>query len=118
MAMVQYRNSVQSGKETVLKTNLFRMRDAIDQYYADKGIWPAASTDVMGNTKGKYTTEISITTGAGISGNLVLTAKMNTANVNTQIADQTVTLATTDGGKTWSCVVGTMNTKYVPAACR
>jgi type IV pilus assembly protein PilA len=88
------------------------------EYYADKGLWPSASTDVMGNTKGKYTTEISITTGAGISGNLVLTAKMNTANVNTQIIDQTVTLQTADGGKTWSCVVGTMNTKYVPAACR
>ena len=42
MAMVQYRNSVQSGKETVLKTNLFRMRDAIDQYYADKGKYPSS----------------------------------------------------------------------------
>src|SRR5687767_8671976 len=37
MAVVQYRNSIQSGKEAVLKSNLFRMRDAIDQYYADKG---------------------------------------------------------------------------------
>ena len=42
MAIVQYRNSVQSGKEAVLKTNLFRMRDAIDQYYADKGKYPSA----------------------------------------------------------------------------
>ena len=42
MAMVQYRNSVQSGKESVLKTNLFRMRDAIDQYYADKGKYPSS----------------------------------------------------------------------------
>ena len=42
MAVVQYRNSIQSGKEAVLKTNLFRMRDAIDQYYADKGKYPSA----------------------------------------------------------------------------
>ena len=42
MAIVQYRNSVQSGKEAVLKTNLFRMRDAIDQYYADKGKYPSS----------------------------------------------------------------------------
>ena len=42
MAMVQYRNSVQSGKEAALKTNLFRMRDAIDQYYADKGKYPSS----------------------------------------------------------------------------
>lgn len=42
MAMVQYRNSVRASEEAVLKTNLFRMRDAIDQYYADKGKYPAS----------------------------------------------------------------------------
>jgi general secretion pathway protein G len=42
IAMVQYRNSVQAADETVLRTNLFRMRDAIDQYYADKGKYPAS----------------------------------------------------------------------------
>ncbi len=42
IAMVQYTNSVQSAKETVLKTDLFRIRDAIDQYYADKGRYPAS----------------------------------------------------------------------------
>lgn len=40
IALVQYSNTVQSAKETVLKTDLFRMRDAIDQYYADKGRYP------------------------------------------------------------------------------
>jgi general secretion pathway protein G len=42
MAVVQYRNSVLSTQEATLKTNLFRMRDAIDQYYADKGRYPAS----------------------------------------------------------------------------
>jgi len=42
MAMVQYRNSIRRSEEAVLKTNLFRMRDAIDQYYADKGKYPAS----------------------------------------------------------------------------
>jgi general secretion pathway protein G len=42
MGIVQYRNSVQSSKEAVLRTDLFRMRDAIDQYYADKGKYPAS----------------------------------------------------------------------------
>ena len=36
MGVVQYRNSINSTKEAVLSTDLFRMRDAIDQYYADK----------------------------------------------------------------------------------
>ena len=42
MAVVQHRNSVQRTQEATLKTNLFRMRDAIDQYYADKGKYPAS----------------------------------------------------------------------------
>lgn len=46
MAVVQYRNSIQRTQEATLKTNLFRMRDAIDQYYADKGKYPA-SLDVL-----------------------------------------------------------------------
>jgi general secretion pathway protein G len=41
MGIVQYRNSIQSTKEAVLHTDLFRMRDAIDQYYADKAKYPA-----------------------------------------------------------------------------
>ena len=41
MGMTQYRNSVVHSKEAVLKEDLFRLRDAIDQYYADKGQYPA-----------------------------------------------------------------------------
>jgi general secretion pathway protein G len=42
MAVVQYRNSVRLGQEAVLKRDLFAMRDAIDQYYADKNKYPAS----------------------------------------------------------------------------
>ena len=42
IGMTQYRNSRTYASESVLKTDLFRMRDAIDQYYADKGQYPAA----------------------------------------------------------------------------
>ncbi len=42
MGVVQYRNSIVRAKEAVLKTDLFRMRDAIDQYYADKAKYPAS----------------------------------------------------------------------------
>jgi general secretion pathway protein G len=42
MGLVQYRNSYTASKEAVLKTDLFRMRDAIDQYYADKGKYPSS----------------------------------------------------------------------------
>jgi general secretion pathway protein G len=42
MGMTQYRSSVVHAKEAVLKSDLFQMRDAIDQYYADKGQYPSA----------------------------------------------------------------------------
>jgi general secretion pathway protein G len=42
MGLVQYRNSVVSAREATLKTDLFRMRDAIDQYYADKTKYPSS----------------------------------------------------------------------------
>jgi len=42
MGVVQYRNSVVATKEAVLREDLFRMRDAIDQYYADKAKYPAS----------------------------------------------------------------------------
>ena len=42
MAVVQYRNSILRTQEATLKTNLFRMRDAIDQYYADKAKYPSS----------------------------------------------------------------------------
>jgi general secretion pathway protein G len=41
LGLVQYRNSVVRARESVLKEDLFRMRDAIDQYYADKMQYPA-----------------------------------------------------------------------------
>jgi general secretion pathway protein G len=37
-----YGNSVTRAKEAALKEDLFRMRDAIDQYYADKNKYPAS----------------------------------------------------------------------------
>jgi general secretion pathway protein G len=40
MTLVQYRNSITSAKEATLKSDLLLMRDAIDQYYADKGRYP------------------------------------------------------------------------------
>jgi general secretion pathway protein G len=41
MGLAQYRNSVVHSREAVLKEDLFRMRDAIDQYYADKNQYPS-----------------------------------------------------------------------------
>ena len=41
MGMTQYKSSQIYAKEAVLKEDLFRLRDAIDQFYADKGQYPS-----------------------------------------------------------------------------
>jgi len=41
MGTTLYRTSIIRTREAVLMEDLFRMRDAIDQYYADKNQWPS-----------------------------------------------------------------------------
>jgi len=40
IALAVHANTRTRAQEAVLKENLFRMRDAIDQYYADKNAYP------------------------------------------------------------------------------
>jgi general secretion pathway protein G len=47
IGMPMYQNSVRRSREAVLKEDLFRMRDAIDQYYADKTKYPQALQDLV-----------------------------------------------------------------------
>jgi general secretion pathway protein G len=49
IALVQYRQSVVFTKEAVLKDDLFKMKEAIDQYYADKNQYPATLEDLVSN---------------------------------------------------------------------
>ena len=40
IALPNYKNSILQAKEAVLRENLYRLRDLIDQYQADKGRYP------------------------------------------------------------------------------
>jgi general secretion pathway protein G len=42
-------NAVKTSKESTLREDLFRMRDAIDQYYADKGKYPSDLQALVGD---------------------------------------------------------------------
>jgi general secretion pathway protein G len=47
LALVGYQNSIVRAREAVLREDLFRLRDAIDQYYADKNKWPQSLQDLV-----------------------------------------------------------------------
>ena len=49
ISLANYQSSVTRSKEAVLKEDLFRMRDAIDQYFADKGKYPASLEALAGD---------------------------------------------------------------------
>jgi general secretion pathway protein G len=40
LGMAGYSHSITHAKEATLKEDLFRLRDAVDQYYADRGQYP------------------------------------------------------------------------------
>jgi general secretion pathway protein G len=42
IALPNYKAAILQSREAVLKEDLFRFRDLIDQYYADKGKYPAS----------------------------------------------------------------------------
>src|ERR1051325_1274278 len=50
IGLTVYGNSITRAKEATLKEDLFRMRDAIDQYYADRNKYPA-SLETLGEEK-------------------------------------------------------------------
>ena len=47
VGMPLYTNAVHRAQEATLKENLFRMNDAIDQYYADKSKYPQSLEDLV-----------------------------------------------------------------------
>lgn len=47
IGLMAYRTSVQRGREAVLKEDLYRMRDAIDQFYVDKGKYPVDLSELV-----------------------------------------------------------------------
>ena len=87
------------------------------EYSSNNGIWPDAASDVMGTTAGKYVSAISITTGAGTTGNLVITAVIKDTGVNTAITGGSILLETSDG-RVWTCTGGNVSSKYRPGSCR
>jgi general secretion pathway protein G len=47
VGLATYTNSVRRAREAVLAEDLFRMRDAIDQFYADKNKYPSTLQDLV-----------------------------------------------------------------------
>ena len=50
IAQPNLKNSIVRAREAVLRENLYQMREAIDQYYADNGKYPAQLAELISAT--------------------------------------------------------------------
>ncbi|WCN85904.1 pilin [Neisseria gonorrhoeae] len=112
-------------------------KSAVTEYYLNNGIWPennaSAGVASASTIKGKYVKEVKVKNG-------VVTATMNSSNVNNEIKDKKLSLwaRRQDGSVKWFCgqpVTRTagannndevakdagnnaINTKHLPSTCR
>ena len=49
LALPRYFDGVEKSKEAVLRANLAQMRQSLDQYYGDRGRYPAALDELVTN---------------------------------------------------------------------
>jgi type IV pilus assembly protein PilA len=93
----------------------------LSEYFSDRGIWPAAASDVMGTVSGKYVSAVTIVGGNTATNPVTLEARMKGQGVNAAIASGTLWLISTDGNS-WDCTnqgsANNINNKYRPGSCR
>src|SRR5687767_15147732 len=69
----------------------------LSEYFSDRGIWPGAASDVMGNVAGKYVSAITISGGNTVTNPVTLEARMKDTGVNAAIAGGTLLLSSGNG---------------------
>jgi type IV pilus assembly protein PilA len=89
----------------------------ISEYFNEKGIWPAAATDVISNPSGRYVSYITLGGAVTTVGTISIEARMKDTTINTAITGGTLVLTTSDA-KTFNCTGGNLATRFRPSACR
>jgi len=87
------------------------------EYYNDKGYWPLAASDVIGNRSGKYVSIITLQGAVGTIGSISIEVRFKDVGINTQITGGTLILTTSDA-KQFSCTSGSLAPRYRPSSCR
>jgi len=87
------------------------------EYFNDKGNWPIAASDVMGNRSGKYVSIITLGGATNATGTISIESRMRNTGINSAITGGTLILTSNDA-KQWSCTSGDLGPKYRPASCR
>jgi type IV pilus assembly protein PilA len=122
VAIPAYQDYIARAQVSEAVSLLGSSKTPMAEYFASQGSWPQTS-DVMGNTQGKYTTSV-LRTGQDTNapGAVTIVATMRATAINVNISNSTVGLCSTDGGKVWTCfttgLTAPLSSKYVPSNCR
>jgi type IV pilus assembly protein PilA len=117
VAIPAYQDYIARSQMTEAVSLLGGAKTATAEYMSDRGTGPAAITEVVGTTAGKYVSALSIA-GTTTASAVTFQAEMKSTGVNSAISGKTVLMITTDSGKTWTCTKGTIDAKYLPGSCR
>ena len=125
IAIPAYSDYVTRTKVAEAVELLFGLKSPLAEYGADKATWPTLTTntnpssvEIKATITGKYADVSPTITGSYPNASLTATMRAGSGAA----AGYTVEIATGDGGSTWSCNTGTLNTsnlqKYLPKTCR
>ena len=117
VALPAYQDYMARSQVSEAVTLLSGAKTPVSEYIYDKGAAPDAATfnDRVPVRQGKYVESMVL---AGTISNLVVTATMKPTQVSPPIQGRTITLTTTDMGKSWLCSAGTVSPRFLPSACR
>lgn len=98
------------------------LKSPVREYAAQQNSWPTfvalapaatpTNTEIPANLIGKYSTIDGTVSGIFPTG--AITGTMSSGQAN----GQTILFETTDGGSVWTCISGTVESKWRPQACR
>lgn len=122
IAIPAYNDYVTRAQVTEAVELLGGLKAPLAEYGANVNAWPGivdagtgtpGATDIPATIAGKYSDVAAAVVGTYPAGSV--TATMDT---NSRASGETVILATTDGGATWTCNTGTVQKKWMPTACK
>ena len=73
------------------------------EYFSNFGRWPDHLTQVGETLSGRYVSVMTIVSGNGGSGLIIIRATLKATGVNNNISNGTFALASANGGRNWDC---------------
>ena len=93
-------------------------KTAASELYQTQGAIPSTITTLGRTTSGKYVEKIELAvTGTGSKATFTATMR-SAAPASSDIRGKTLLLKTTDGGTSWACEKGSLESRHLPSGCK